>query len=157
MLGERSRKSDINSDTPHYGVFYPTNLGNQCDRSPIRVRLDLNGRGGPRPLPELNAGGALYVDAGSYTEDALKQTQPDGSFRFMTVNPNYLKQYPVKDEHGQPIAVAQRTPDWIIVAPATLKNSNPHFSRSSKSSTAVRSRRHITASATTHLRPPTCT
>jgi len=72
--------------------------------------------------PKLNAAGGLFVDSSMYEPLALTHPLPSGAFPTMTVNPNYLKQFPIRDRTGQPITVSETTTDWVVLVPVTYQD-----------------------------------
>ncbi len=107
--------------TNNYAIFYPTSVGNDLVETQT-------GQPGPTTAevydlyPKLNAAGGLFVDASMYEPLALTHPLPSGAFRTMTVNPNYLKQFPIRDSTGQPITVPETTTDWVVLVPVTYKD-----------------------------------
>ena len=102
--------------TKDFGIFYPTSVGNDL------LALQ-NGQAGPTTAevyglyPVLNREGALFVESTDYEPAALAGPQPPGSFRFIQVNPNYLRTYPVLDPAGRPVHVAESTTSWVVLVP----------------------------------------
>lgn len=138
-----------------YGVFYPTNLGNDV----IEAQSGFSGPTAAevRDLyPRLNGNGALYVDASAYTQEALKQSQPEGAFRSMTVNPNYLKQYPVRGLTGQPVTVPESKKNWVIIVPETLRPQEAALRSffEEQRRAAAEAARHLTGEATPTMQGP---
>ena len=106
--------------TAGYGVFSPMKVGNDL--------IDIQS-GAPGPLtaevydlyPMLNARGSLYVDSLAFEPAALAQPLLPGKYRTMTVNPNYLRAYPVQDTAHTPITISESETDWIVLVPDTLR------------------------------------
>ena len=109
------------NDTANYAIFYPTSVGN--DLGDVQT-------GGPGPTPAeaydlyeaLNSRGALYVDSTAFEPAALAQPLPAGGVRSLVVNPNFLAAYPVLDDTGAAVAVDEKTTDWIVLAPESLRS-----------------------------------
>ena len=102
--------------TGRYGIFYPTNVGND----EAEYKAGLPGPAATEALklyPLLSQQGALYVDASQYEDVALAQDMPADSYRSLTVNSNYLKEYPILDESGVPVVVDERSTDWVVLVP----------------------------------------
>ena len=95
----------------NYALFYPTKNG--YDQAEL-----VNGRAGPLAAQTLslyetlNSAGALYVDASSYVDAANSPYPPT-----VTVNPNYLRQYPLIDAAGQQIIVEEGEEAWVVLVP----------------------------------------
>jgi putative ABC transport system permease protein len=120
VAAERDRLGNWDR-TKGYGIFYPVSVGNDLVE-------EQTGQPGPTTAevydlyPELNSAGGLFVDASMYEPLALTQALPSGAFRAMTVNPNYLNQFPILDSVGQPVIVPETTTDWVVLAPVTYKD-----------------------------------
>jgi len=114
--------------TKNYGIFYPTSIGNDLVETQT-------GQAGPATAevydlyPKLNAAGGLFVDASMYEPLARTHPLPPGAFRTMTVNPNYLKRFPIRDSAGQPVSVPETTTDWVVLAPVTYKDRQAQLER----------------------------
>ncbi|MEO9221109.1 MAG: hypothetical protein ABI251_04885, partial [Mycobacteriaceae bacterium] len=106
-----------------YGFFDPLSVGNDAEelRSP-----------GAGPLmaaqvydlyPFLNQRGALFVQATSFeqTDVPTPGTPGQDSADSMVVNPNYLKQYPVRDEHGAMVVIDEAERDWVVLVPSSRR------------------------------------
>lgn len=104
-----------------YGLLYPRRIGYGL------VEL-IMGNGSQQYIhtqflyPYLNRSGALYINASSYETDALTQPLPEGEFRTVSVNPNYLQQFPLYSDKGQRIRIAEQTKSWIVLVPEQYKN-----------------------------------
>ncbi len=99
-----------------YGIFYPTDVGNDL------VEMETGGLGPTAAevygLYEiLNASGAVYVDATAYEGDFMAAPIPPGAYRSMTVNVNYLSRFPVQASSGGPITVSEEDTDWVVLVP----------------------------------------
>lgn len=102
-----------------YGIFFPTSVGNDL------VELQSGGNQTTAAevygaYPDLNARGALYVDATSYEPGAMTGQMPPGSYRSMVVNPNYLARFPVLDAAGREVRISEDTSDWLVLVPERL-------------------------------------
>ncbi len=108
-------------DAAHgYAIFYPVSNGND--------EIDMaSGQEAYTPAvaeslyPDLDERGALYVDATQYEPAALASALPQGTYRSITVNVNYLRRFPVMDADGRAIAVDESTTDWVVLAPERLR------------------------------------
>lgn len=67
--------------------------------------------------PAFNATGALYIDTRDYEQSSLLLNQGFSGILSITVNPNYLKAYPIYDHYGSPIQLSEETTDWILLVP----------------------------------------
>lgn len=100
-----------------YGIFYPTSVGDD-------LGVIQSGGNGPTTseshelYEELNAVGALYVDAGSLEPGVTAEEVIPTA----TVNPNYLNRFPLRDTSGQAITIAEAERDWIVLVPETYKS-----------------------------------
>ncbi|MGH7867010.1 MAG: bacteriocin-associated protein, partial [Candidatus Dormibacteraceae bacterium] len=109
------------ANTRDYGVFYPVSAGNDL--------IDAQtGQPGPTTAevfdlyPLLNSMGSLYVDATSYEPVALAESFDPRAFRSITVNPNFLQAFPLRDSTGKPISIPESTSDWVVLAPVSYKS-----------------------------------
>ena len=110
------------SATRRYGIFYPSSVGNDA----VEIASGLPGPAAAEVFdlyPAANARGALYVDATQFEPVALAQPMGDGAYRSLTVNPNYLRQYPIRDANGVPVVVPESSTDWVVLVPSTLRSS----------------------------------
>lgn len=110
------------SATRRYGIFYPSSVGNDA----AEIAAGLPGPAAAEVFelyPATNARGALYVDATQFEPVALAQPMGGGAFRSMTVNPNYLRQYPIRDARGAPVTVSESSTDWVLLVPSNLRSS----------------------------------
>lgn len=102
-----------------YGIFYPVSTGN--DSSAIRA--------GEYPLdlptydlyPILNREyNAIYINSDMYTTDSILNSS-EGSIRYIIVNPNYLKEFPIYDEGGNQILIDEETDYTVYLVPEQYK------------------------------------
>jgi bacteriocin-associated integral membrane protein len=109
------------ASTQDYGVFYPVSAG--YDAAELKTGLP-----GPKTAevfelyPVLNRMGSLYIDALSYEPTALAQTTDPQSIRSITVNPNYLRAFPLRDAVGRPVDVPEDTSDWVVLVPLKYRD-----------------------------------
>lgn len=104
-----------------YAVFIPTYVGNDLTAfethqpGPTTAEVyDL--------YPLLNSRGALYIDAGAFETDVL-QPSSGGPPPTVTVNPNYLRVYPVHDSSGHIVDVPEETSEWVVLVPEKMRSS----------------------------------
>jgi|GEM_PF-5478924 hypothetical protein len=103
-----------------YAIFYPVTVGN--DLTDVA-----NGQPAYTPAevydlyPLLDRQGALFVDASAWESVALTQPLSPGGYRFMTINNNYLHQFPIVDDSGLPIEVPDTTVDWVVLVPSRMR------------------------------------
>ncbi|MBE0069982.1 DUF1430 domain-containing protein [Thermoanaerobacterium thermosaccharolyticum] len=104
-----------------YGVFYPLYIGYDIEDikhgSPKLNTLLTNDL-----YPILNKMGAVFIDAISYEEDVLKLNKDYKGILSIKVNPNYLREFPVYDIHGNIVHVSESTSDWILLVPEKYHN-----------------------------------
>lgn len=72
--------------------------------------------------PFLSARGALYIDAGEYEQESLLSNSNFSGILSITVNPNYLKTFPVYDREGNPVQISEKTTDWVVLVPEKYKD-----------------------------------
>lgn len=102
-----------------YAIFYPRRVGD--DHEELTTGGDASTIAEARDLfPALERKGALYVEATNYRAG---RTPPSSLFPVppMQVNTNFLAQYPIKDETGEQIVVADDEQDWVVAVPARYK------------------------------------
>lgn len=77
--------------------------------------------------PILNKMGSIYICAAQYQElppevqkereRIEKEKNIPKLIKTITVNPNYLKQFPVMDANKKPVYVREDTTDWVVLIP----------------------------------------
>lgn len=70
----------------------------------------------------FNRQGALYVDATEFEQDFLQVNDTFEGIFSMTVNPNFLQQYPIYDDQGKAVHISEDTKDWIVLVPEQYKH-----------------------------------
>ncbi|PAE88706.1 DUF1430 domain-containing protein [Shouchella clausii] len=112
---------DISKD---YGEFYPHLEGYDSDEYERGTGIERTSNIITEKLyPVLNADGAIYIDTDSYQEDTLifdAQHNPD-MIRSIRVNPNYLRMFPVVDEHQQTVVIDEEETDRVLLVPHQYK------------------------------------
>jgi putative ABC transport system permease protein len=101
-----------------YGIFYPGEVGNDL------VEAETGGNATVAAevydlYPLLNDSGALYVDANAYEPAAAAYP---ATFRSIEVNVNYLKRFPLRDDSGRTIVIADGTSDWVLLVPSRYRS-----------------------------------
>jgi len=101
-----------------FGIFSPQVVGNDL------VETETGGNATTAAevydlYPALNDRGALYVDARNYEPVALAEPL---AYRTIDVNVNYLKQFPLRDDSGRTIVIAENTTDWVVLAPSRYRS-----------------------------------
>lgn len=116
QVNQKQSSLDQWSDFYNYGVFYPIKSGNDTDAI----------REGKYPLdiptynlyPYLNQQfEAIYIDSDLYTEESLELNAGKNNIIYITVNPNYLKKYPILDKSGNEIEIDEKTEHSIYLVP----------------------------------------
>lgn len=102
-----------------YGVFYPVKVGNDLEDVqkgfPKTTTTQVTGL-----YPLLNRMGAVYIDAGDYEQIALRLNR--NSIRSISVNLNYLYEFPVYDAQKKPVKISEDTSDLILLVPEKYRN-----------------------------------
>ncbi|MDR2957248.1 MAG: DUF1430 domain-containing protein [Coriobacteriales bacterium] len=106
--------------TSQYGFFYPRSIGNDMEEA-LNGQLASTASEVYDLYPALNERGALFVNARMYEPMSMQQGLPEGAFRSVQVNPNYLSVYPVFDIDGDSIKVSENETDWILLVPIEYK------------------------------------
>ncbi|MBD5134747.1 MAG: DUF1430 domain-containing protein [Lachnospiraceae bacterium] len=101
-----------------YGVFYPYYIGydlteqEQCSTEKT-ISEDL--------YSGLNAKEAIYINSRNFEQEYLDLNGEPMPWESVTVNPNYLIQFPVLDENGKEITISEKETDWILIVPEKYK------------------------------------
>ncbi|MGC8628123.1 MAG: hypothetical protein ACP5VR_11370 [Acidimicrobiales bacterium] len=113
---ERAQLGDW-AATRSYGIFYPVSVGDDL------LALE-TGRPGAKVAetyelyPLLDREGALYIDATDYNQGEPPPRR--GVYFSVTVNPNYLRAYPLRDAEGHAVTVGESTTAWVLLVPKGL-------------------------------------
>ncbi|MDM5188677.1 DUF1430 domain-containing protein [Bacillus sp. DX4.1] len=99
-----------------YGVFYPLSVGNEEDESANGLTKTGSAIEGDL-YPILNKMGALLVDSKDYEEMDLIINKDYNGIRSVTVNNNYLREFPLYDIHNNRVQVSEDTENWILLVP----------------------------------------
>lgn len=97
-----------------YGVFYPYYVGFDLTE---KERNDAEKAISQKLYPELNSEGAIYIDARKFEQENIELNGEQGLQGTVTVNPNYLMQFPVLDMNDKKITVSDKETDWILIVP----------------------------------------
>ncbi|MGG2108001.1 DUF1430 domain-containing protein [Lysinibacillus pakistanensis] len=102
-----------------YGVFYPFNIGFDFE--------DLKKGSGSKTLAAvtklystLNKEGSLLIHTKYYEQETLKE--PYEGIRYISVNPNYLKKYPILSEDNKEIIVDESIKHQLLLVPHQYKD-----------------------------------
>lgn len=112
LMKEKMKSWEIAND---YGVFYPYYIGfdmsdNEEKNCEITIGQDL--------YCYLNDRGALYVDATPFEQEFHKLNKETAPWQFdVSVNPNYLKIFPIYDTDGKRIEIEEQEKDLILLVP----------------------------------------
>jgi putative ABC transport system permease protein len=101
----------------NFSIFYPYITGN----NQYGVNLEDGKRLDHNMYEYLNTRGALIYD-----DSDLDQPVPD-YMKFLKVNPNYLKQFPLYDTHGRTISLSNDSKDILLAIPfkkTSIQNKN---------------------------------
>lgn len=108
-----------------YGTFYPYYIGYDLT---AQEQSDAERTVSCELYPELNARGAIFINARNFEQEYLELNGGRSPFDAVTVNLNYLKAYPVTDETGQEITVSENETDWILLVPEKYKGQENELS-----------------------------
>ncbi|MCZ0704573.1 bacteriocin-associated integral membrane protein [Natronobacillus azotifigens] len=109
------------AETADLGVFHPVKSGE--DAALIRA--------GEYPLdipsyfmyPELNQKfEAIYINSDLYTTDSLEVNLGNDYIKSITVNPNYLINYPLYDSEGQQIEINESMEETVFLVPEQYRD-----------------------------------
>ncbi|GBG95564.1 hypothetical protein LFYK43_20230 [Ligilactobacillus salitolerans] len=100
-----------NSKQNKYGVFYPTQIGNNLEQHTLEDGQKLD----DLMYPSLNKKGAIIID-----DSDIHQKIPE-AIKFVKVNPNYLKLYPLYDNTGKKISISEKDNSIVLCLPEFRK------------------------------------
>ncbi|MGG1610696.1 bacteriocin-associated integral membrane family protein [Bacillus wiedmannii] len=102
-----------------YGVFYPLSVGNDEEQQGMhKTASSINGD----LYPILNKMGAVLIDSKEYEEIELSRNKDYKGIWSVTVNNNYLREFPLYDIHNQRVKVSEDTENWILLVPEKYQN-----------------------------------
>ncbi|EPC8421418.1 bacteriocin-associated protein [Bacillus wiedmannii] len=102
-----------------YGVFYPLSVGNDEEQQGMhKTASSINGD----LYPILNKMGAVLIDSKEYEEIELSRNKDYKGIWSVTVNNNYLREFPIYDIHNQRVQVSEDTENWILLVPEKYQN-----------------------------------
>lgn len=102
--------------TQGYGVFYPASVGHDLVGT-AQGGLTWAYREAGWLYPRLVRQGAVYIDASAYTTTMLQLPETPGYVPSVTVNPNYLQQFPVYSTHHRVVQIPEHTQNWVLLVP----------------------------------------
>lgn len=72
---------------------------------------------------KLNAKGAIVAEFVMYTTESKDLNSNVQSYKLpATINPNYLKKFPIYDYEGRRISISEKNKNWIVLIPYKFKN-----------------------------------
>lgn len=101
-----------------YGVFYPLSVGNDEEQGMHKTESSINGD----LYPILNKMGAVLIDSKDYEELRLILSKDYKGIRSVTVNNNYLHEFPLYDIYNQRVQVSEDAENWILLVPEKYQN-----------------------------------
>ncbi|ENQ3106267.1 DUF1430 domain-containing protein [Bacillus cereus] len=102
-----------------YGVFYPLSVGNDEDQQGMhKMESSINGD----LYPILNKMGAVLIDSKDYEEIELARNKDYKGIRSVTVNNNYLREFPLYDMNDKQVQVSEDAKNWILLVPEKYRN-----------------------------------
>ncbi|MBB4826387.1 bacteriocin-associated integral membrane protein [Sporosarcina luteola] len=102
-----------------YGVFYPFFVG--LDNEDLNKNNGLTTYSAISELYTLlNKSGSLLINTKYYEQNALRL--PYEGIRFISVNPNYLKKFPVISEENKEVVVEEAIQHQILLVPSKYKD-----------------------------------
>ncbi|PFX55620.1 bacteriocin-associated protein [Bacillus wiedmannii] len=102
-----------------YGVFYPLSVGNDEEQQGMhKTASSINGD----LYPILNKMGAVLIDSKEYEEIELSRNKDYKGIWSVTLNNNYLREFPLYDIHNQRVQVSEDTENWILLVPEKYQN-----------------------------------
>lgn len=109
-----------------YGVFYPLSVGNDEEQQGMhKTESSINGD----LYPILNKMGAVLIDSKEYEEIELSRNKDYKGIWSVTVNNNYLREFPLYDIHNQRVQVSEDTENWILLVPEKYQNKEKEILR----------------------------
>ncbi|WP_258840159.1 hypothetical protein [Mechercharimyces sp. CAU 1602] len=75
-----------------------------------------------RLYPLFNKIGSVYIDTSQYEEDSLLLNANTGGILSVTININYLKEFPAFDLEGNIVEVTESEIDWIVLVPEKYRD-----------------------------------
>lgn len=114
----RAKQQEVSNwlQESNYGVFYPLYTAQYL--SSLGDKSYLQQKQISKLYPLLNKMGSIFIDASEYERQvlALNESVP-GHILSITVNPNYLKQFPVRAADGHPIQISNRNRYSVLLVP----------------------------------------
>jgi bacteriocin-associated integral membrane protein len=104
-----------------YGIFYPVYIG--YDLNDVRQgSYGFDAIVGSKLYPLLDKMGSILINARQYEETALLLDKDYQGIRSVTVNNNYLGEFPIYDTNRNPIQVSDENENWVLLVPQKYKN-----------------------------------
>ncbi|WP_025692838.1 DUF1430 domain-containing protein [Paenibacillus zanthoxyli] len=104
-----------------YGIFYPIYTGYDKDDllegSEKFIFTTAN-----ELYPILNKMGSLLINTREYEETALILDKDYKGIRSITVNKNYLDQYPIFDANHNQVHISEEESRWVLLVPEKYRN-----------------------------------
>lgn len=100
-------QTNSNSKQSKYSVFYPTQVGNNAEQHTLDDGQELDNL----MYEPLNKEGAIVIDD-SDIHQPIKE-----AIKFVKVNPNYLRLYPLYDDKGKRINVSNNNKSIVLCIP----------------------------------------
>ncbi len=118
--GEELKNWELSKD---YGVFYPVVVGYDLEDLKKGFRYTTIALAGEL-YPTLNKMGALFIEADSYEESSLNYylSKDWEGILSISVNPNYLREFPVYDVQNNPVQISEDTSEWILLVPEKYRH-----------------------------------
>ncbi|MEI4802640.1 DUF1430 domain-containing protein [Bacillus sp. FJAT-51639] len=102
-----------------YGVFYPLSGGNEEGQQEMDKTVSIiNGE----LYSILNKMGAVLIDSKDYEELQLILSKDYKGIRSVTVNNNYLREFPLYDIQNKRVKVTEDMENWILLVPEKYQN-----------------------------------
>ncbi|MFD3450139.1 bacteriocin-associated integral membrane family protein [Microbacteriaceae bacterium 4G12] len=102
-----------------YGVFYPLSVGNDEGQQGMdKTESVINGE----LYPILNKMGALLIGSKDFEDIDFIINKDRKGMRSVTVNNNYLREFPLYDIHNKRVQISEDTQSWIVLVPEKFRN-----------------------------------
>ena len=124
QLGKLEERQELSSNWDNiqdYAVFYPVSIGD--DQDELASGGNATSVAQARILyPILDEAGGIYIDAINYESEVPSAPASPFPAPPIRVNLNYLEQYPVMDDSGNPIDVGTDEQAWVVAVPEQYKS-----------------------------------
>ncbi|HCC01155.1 MAG TPA: hypothetical protein DEP60_00480 [Ruminococcaceae bacterium] len=105
-------------DAGSYGIFDTYSSGSTVTPEDM---IQAEGKIAKDVYPVVNRQGALFIKAFNFQPENISQPSVR-RYPSITVNPNYLKKYPLLDSTGKQVIIPESKTDWILLAPEHYKS-----------------------------------